>query len=403
MDFDKKSSDAQYNLAFALLAQKRYADATPQLEALVKSAAQPEMVAALYDALGEAYENQKNWAGALGAYTKSIDAMPKEPAYQLHKGLALINSNRKNDAVPFLAKVIELDPQSTDPQSAEALLQLGAIFIEKRNWPEAQDKLTRYVALRKDDSLGWFNLGVAYDYASAFDKALDAYSKAEKLDEKNAAIHNNVGRIHFKRGKYDDAIAELQEALKLDGQSPDARHNLAIVYSEQARNLADAKKTEESKAKYAAADKEWRALLTSIEPQWRAENDPDRRAQLATLVAGARAGLAENFLNQQDYRNAVFEYNQMLSAAPDNLTARINLGLALYYDKKYPEAEKAYREVIAKDPKNATAQNNLGAVLEAQDNKAGALEAYKKAVDLDTNYPEAKNNRDRLMQTTKVG
>ena len=180
LDFDKKASDAQYNLAFALLAQKRYSDATPQLEALVKTTAQPEMVAALYDALGEAYENQKNWAGALGAYTKAIEALPKEPAYQLHKGLALINSNRKNDAVPFLAEVIKLDPQSTDPQSAEAFLQLGAIYIEKRNWPEAQDKLTRYVALRKDDSLGWFNLGVAFDYAGNFEKALEAYAKARK-------------------------------------------------------------------------------------------------------------------------------------------------------------------------------------------------------------------------------
>lgn len=403
MDFDKKASDAQYNLAFALLAQKRYADATPHLETLVKGATDPAMQAALYDALGEAYENQKNWAGALGAYSKAIEATPKEPAYQLHKGLALINSNRKNDAVPYLTEVIKLDPQSTDPQSAEAFLQLGAIYIEKRNWPEAQDKLTRYVALRKDDSLGWFNLGVAFDYASSFEKALDAYSKAEKLDAKNAAIRNNVGRIYFKRGKYDDAITELQEALKLDPNSPDARHNLAIVYSEQARTLAEQKKADEAKAKYATAEKEWRSLLTAIEPQWRGETDTDRKAQFAALVAGARAGLAENFLNQQDYRNAVFEYKAMLDATPDNTTARINLGLALYYDKKYADSEKVYRDVVQKDKNNATAHNNLGAVLEAQGNKAGALDEYRKAVDLDKNYAEAKNNLDRLVQSTKVG
>jgi tetratricopeptide (TPR) repeat protein len=403
LDFDKKASDAQYNLAFALLAQKRYADAVPHLESLVKASTDPAMQAALYDALGEAYENQKNWAGALGAYTKAIEALPKEPAYHLHKGLALINSNRKNDAVPFLSEVIKLDPQSTDPQSAEAFLQLGAIFIERRNWPEAQDKLTRYVALRKDDSLGWFNLGVAYDYAGNFDKALEAYAKAQKQDEKNAAIRNNVGRIYFKRGKFDEAITELKEALKLDLQSPDARHNLAIVYSEQARALAEAKKDAEAREKYKTAESEWRALLTATEPQWRGETDPGRKAQLASLLAGARAGLAENFLNQKDYRNAVFEYTQMLVAAPDNLTARINLGLALYYDKKYPEAEKVYRDIIARDRNNATAHNNLGAVLEAQDNRAGALEAYRKATELDKNYAEAKNNLDRLMQNTKVG
>lgn len=404
LQFDNKAGDARYNLAFALLAQKRYADATPHLESLVKASTDPAMVAALYDALGEAYENQKNWASALGAYTKAIDARPKEPSYQLHKGLALINSNRKGEAVPFLTRVIELDPQSTDPQSAEALLQLGAIQIEKRNWPDAQDKLTRYVALRPADSLGQFNLGVAYDYAGVFDKALDAYAKAQKIDDKNAAIRNNVGRIQFKRGKFDEAVAELQAALAIDPQSPDARHNLAIVYSAQARALEKEKKTDEARAKYESADKEWRSLLATVEQQWRKETDPDRKAQLAALVAGSRAGLAENALIQKRYSDAAFEYNRLIDAAPDNVTARINLGLSLYYDKKYSDAEKVYRDIVGiRDKTNATAYNNLGAVLEAQDNKAGALEAYRKALDLDKNYSEAKNNVDRLTQTTRVG
>jgi tetratricopeptide (TPR) repeat protein len=403
LQFDKKATDAQYNLAFALLAQKRYAEAQPNLEALVKTTTDPALLAALYDALGEAYENQKNWAGALGAYKKAIEQRPNEPSYQLHMALALINSNRKNDAVPFLSKVIELDPQSTDPQSAEAFLQLGAVQIEKRDWPGAQRTLKSYVALRPKDSLGWFNLGVAYDYDGKFNEALDAYGKAREQDDKNPAIRNNVGRIYFKRGKFDEAITELQAALQRDGQSADARHNLAIVYSEQGRQLETQQKPTEAKAKYDAADKEWRLLLASIEPVWAKETDPDRKAQLSALVAGARAGLAENALSQKRYSDAAFEYNRLLQAAPDNQTARLNLGLSLYYDKKLDDAEKVYREIIARDPKNAIAYNNLGAVLEAEGNKAGAIEAYRKALDLNKNYTEASNNLKRLVDTTKVG
>ena len=43
-------------------------------------------------------------------------------------------------------------------------MQLGAILIEKKNWPEAQKTLKSYTLLRPKDALGWFNLGVAYDY-----------------------------------------------------------------------------------------------------------------------------------------------------------------------------------------------------------------------------------------------
>jgi superkiller protein 3 len=405
LQFDKKATDAQYNLAFALLAQKRYNDATPHLESLVKSTTDPALLGALYDALGEAYENQKNWAGALGAYTNAIDQRPKEPAYHLHKALALINSNRKNDALPILQKVIELDPRSEDPQSAEAFLQLGALYIEKRNWTEAQKILRSYTKLRPEDALGWFNLGVAYDYTgTSFNEAVEAYAKAQELDPKNAAIHNNVGRIHFKRGRLDDAISELQQALQLDPQSFDARHNLAIVHAEQARALEADKKTPEAKAKYDSADKEWRTLISGVEPLYGKEPDPDRKAALGSLLIGARAGLAEIALTQKQYATAIDEYERLLRIAPDNLTARTNLGLALYYKKDYAGAEKVYREIIRQDKTNAAAFNNLGAVLEAQNNKAGALDAYREALRLKNgNYPEAENNIKRLTQATKVG
>lgn len=404
LQFDKNATDAKYNLAFALLAQKRYADATPNLESLTKTTTDPALLGALYDALGEAYENQKNWAGALGAYTKAIDLRPKEAAYQLHKGLALINSNRKADAAPFLQKVIELDPRSEDAQSAEAFLQLGAILIERKNWSEAQKTLKSYTMLRPKDALGWFNLGVAYDYTgTSFNEALDAYTKAQELDPKNAAIRNNVGRIHFKRGKLDDAVIQLQEALNLDPQSFDARHNLAIVYAEQAHALDDQKKSVEAKAKYDAADKEWRALISSVEPLYKAEVDADRKASFASLIVGARAGLAEIALTQKRYPDAIFEYERLLKIAPDNLTAKTNLGLSLYYKKDYEGAEKAYRDIIKQDKTNAAAFNNLGAVLEAQNNKAGALDAYREALRLKPGYVEAENNIKRLNQSTKVG
>ncbi len=404
LEFDKNANDAKYNLAFAQLAQKRYADATPNLEALVKTTTDPALLGALYDALGEAYENQKNWAGALGAYTKAIEQRPKEPAYQLHMGLALINSNRKSAAAPYLQKVIELDPRSEDAQSAEAFLQLGAILIEKKNWPEAQKTLKSYTLLRPKDALGWFNLGVAYDYTgTSFNEALDAYTKAQTLDPKNAAIRNNVGRIHFKRGKLDDAVVQLQEALNLDAQSFDARHNLAIVYAEQAHALDDEKKSAEAKTKYDGADKEWRALITAVEPLHKAELDADRKASFASLLVGARAGLAEIALTQKRYPDAIFEYERLLAIASDNLTAKTNLGLSLYYKKDYERAEKVYRDIIRQDKSNAAAQNNLGAVLEAQNNKAGALDAYREALRLKPGYTEAENNIKRLNQSTKVG
>lgn len=386
LDLNKDYTEARYNLAFALLARHRSQEAVPHFQQLIIKSPND---ATLHDGIGEAYENMADWAKALGAYRKAVALDTREALYPLRLALALVNSGRKDEAIPMLQETLK-----RDPRNASANLQLGVIYIArardgKANWAEAQQPLARYTELRPNEFIGWYNLGVAYDFAAKFDDALRAYGEAEKINPNDPAVQNNIGRIHYKRARYQEAAAACNKALELDPNFYDALHNLALVYTAQ--------------SKLEEANKQWSKLIDLLSRNITSTNDTTLKQNLQGRLVAARAGLAENYLAAEKYREAIIEYKQLRDIAPGNISALSNLALSLYHTKSYAEAAGIYREVIKRDAKNAIAYNNLGVVLEAMNDRAAALENYKLAVKFKPDYTAAQANIDRLRAAMPTG
>ncbi len=399
---DKDYADARYNLAFALLAQARAADALPHFTLLLSRNKRDPL---LHDGLGQAHESMGEWDKAFASYREAIRLNPRDSSYPLNLGLALLRSDpdgkikgRRNSAVPPLREAIRLNPEA-----APAYLQLGLMYIDKKNWPGAQNMLRQYASLRPDDFVGQFNLGLAYDYSSRFDDALRHYAIAEKLQPTDPATRNNIGRINLKRAEkepksLDEAIAKFREALNLDPDFVDARNNLALALTQ--RGDLD------------AAGTEWKRLIASANRQLKATPDPGKRNAIFTRVVSARAALAENYLKARMYADAAEEYKRLLAISKKNIAAMSNLGLALYNTRQYLDALKAYDRIVKlgavatnKVPRDqlAIAYNNRGVVLEAMKKVPDALASYKKAIEIQPDYAEAKTNRERLIAGTVVG
>lgn len=381
-------TDARFNLAFALLAQKKSKEAIPHLLQLRDQRKDDKAFqSSVYDGLAEAYEDQEDWGQALAAYKQVTILNPNDVTARFNFALALSKTGRVDDAIEEARKALKLrvNHQPT-------LLLLGDLYSRKMDWKNAKDVLSRYVLANPNEFTAWFTLGVANDYTGDFDTALDAYAKAEALSPNDAAVKNNIGRIYFKRGekdpaKYDEAVKKLKEALAIDPNFDDARVNLALVYTAQQN--------------WDGAIEQWKAYLDSIRIAFQKPNltAADKTALKAKSLS-ARSALAEIYLKSGAHANAVREYRAILTETPDNLDAMSNLGLALYHTKNYDEATTIYREVIKRDPKNAIAWNNLGVVLEARGLRADAIAAYQKAAQLKPDYAEAKANLDRLTTTT---
>ena len=134
---------------------------------------------------------------ALQAYHKASELTPKDPEPHLSAGLLHERQKEFSDAEAEYKQVLALDARST-----EAAIGLTNIYMKSGRLGEAEPLLRRLAADRPAD----------------------------------AGIHLQLGRVLAAQGKKDDAIAEIQTALKLAPADADAQRDLADLYASAGKN-----------------------------------------------------------------------------------------------------------------------------------------------------------------------
>jgi len=149
-------------------------------------------------ALGHAIESSKP-NEALDAYQHAATFQPKEAEPHLAAGQLLEKENRFADAEREYKEALALDARSTD-----AVIGLANLYMRGRKFSEAEEYLRKLLA--------------------------------SESDVQSAAAHIQLGRVLAADGKSDDAIAELQQGIKLAGGDEAAQRDLAELYSNAGKN-----------------------------------------------------------------------------------------------------------------------------------------------------------------------
>ncbi len=172
-------------------------------------------------ALAHLLENKKP-DDALQAYRKASELTPKDPEPHLSAGLLHERQKEFSDAEAEYKQALTLDSNSTAPHgkaphgndshgtdphgndsyTKEAAIGLTNIYMKSGRLGDAEPLLRRLAAERPDD----------------------------------AGIHLQLGRVLAAQGKKDDAIAELQTALKLAPSDSDAQREIADLYASAGKN-----------------------------------------------------------------------------------------------------------------------------------------------------------------------
>jgi eukaryotic-like serine/threonine-protein kinase len=111
-----------------------------------------------------------------------------------------------------------------------------------------------------DDYVPWNNLGVEYEVIGEYERALDAYEQARRLNPTSGLAHENVAGMFFYLGRFDDARKALAEARARLADPTPIRNVEAQVACED-RNvsamrdlMAEARRTRDADAYEAAYD-----------------------------------------------------------------------------------------------------------------------------------------------------
>jgi len=165
-----------------------------------------------------------------------------------------------------------------------------------------------------------------------------------------AGVHVNQGQRALEKHDLDAALAEFQEAVKLDPQFAEAHFQLGLVQKQK----GDLPEAAESLQEAVRLDP------TKVEPIFQ---------------------LGEVYRLLKKTTQAIRAYAMACDLDPRNFELWCRLATCYHQSGDLEKAVEAYQEAIGIQPKNAFVYSNLGAALESQGRMYEAIKAYKQSLE----------------------
>jgi tetratricopeptide (TPR) repeat protein len=139
----------------------------------------------------------------------------REAEHWFERGLELEQTGApKEEIIEAYRKACDMDPGS-----AGALVNLGTVHFNVREWHEAERNYRKALEVDPQYALAHFNLGNLYDERGERTEALNHYLAALRLHPDYADAHYNVALLYQSIGQPLKAVRHWKLYLKLDGNS----------------------------------------------------------------------------------------------------------------------------------------------------------------------------------------
>lgn len=187
-------------------------------------------------ALANVYRRMRKPADAIRHLEVALQLSPENDDAHRLMGALLREERKFDEAAESVRRAIALRPGYWLHHH-----QLGLTLVDAQRYRDAAAAFTEVTRLRPDYHGGHQALGTALHYAGDVDGAIGHYAHALRL-EPSAAVYGNLGYTYFATRQYDKALENYREALKLDPADPVSHRNLADVLWQMGRT-ADARKS----------------------------------------------------------------------------------------------------------------------------------------------------------------
>lgn len=267
----------------------------------------------------------------------------------------------------------------SDPSNHRAHANLGEVLADDRRFPAAEDEFREAIRLAPQVSEYRRRLATVLARSGRLDEALVEFNalldgpsdgttrSGGFLNASQDRVRTliDMGLVLAQAGRYGEAVAAYEEAVRLDPSSAIPHANLCLA-------LAGLGRIDEGMG-------ECREALRI---------DPD-------LVEG-HSNLGALALSKGDLSQAVGELTLALRLDPQPPPDRyLKLGAALVRQGRLDDARRAFVDALRLDPGDAEAHNALGAALSDLGRTREAIGEFNKALELRPNLAHVYGNRGR--------
>jgi superkiller protein 3 len=255
-----ESAKETFDRAARALAAGDYQVAERGFQSVVRE--EPRNIAALSN-LGVIYSRTGRADQAIVVYRRALQLSPDDKAVLLNLGLVYLKQEAHSRALPLFARVVAMDPQHLQARQLlavcraytgqlepairdlealrvavphdDGILFLLAFAYLKNHEPEKARAILQLMFEAAGPARGQFLLGRANYEATLFPQAEEAFLEVLRLDPSFPGVHLELGKVYISLRRTDDAIRELELALKDNPGDGDASYFLGGLLVQQSR------------------------------------------------------------------------------------------------------------------------------------------------------------------------
>jgi tetratricopeptide (TPR) repeat protein len=427
---DPDNGPALEQLSQLLIDQGRSQDAIDLLSRAAGDTASPD----IYDLLGDAYAQAKDYAKAEQAYREAVKGDPDDPGHRHGLAQALTEEGKYAEALEQYNKLTELEPGTAEnflraaqlyrrlgkfneaaaslerakqlaPGMLEILYNEALVDEDQGHFEDAVKVLTDTIAGVKTEAGGEGNpgalailyeqLGHAYEKERNFQAAILAYDELGKLGA-DAQKHAEVLIIEAYRENHeiDRAIAEAKKALDADPDSADTKVTLAMLYGEKSET-DQARQLLQGLLKGNDDDVEIYLDIAQVESRGKQYADAEQSAQKAEQMAREDPAkesvwfmLGAIYERQKKFDDAEQEFRKVLDVNPNNGPVLNYYGYMLA-DRgvRVDEAASLIQRALEQEPNNGAYLDSLGWAYYKQNKLTDAEDYIRRALEQEGNDP----------------
>ena len=387
---DAGNGPALEQLSQLLMDEGRSQEAVTLLSDAAGESSSPEV----YDLLGDAYSQAKDYAKAEDAYRKAVEEDPDDPGHLHGLAQALMAEDKYAEALEQFKRLTEIEPSTS-----ENFLRMAQLYRRLGKFDQAEASLLRAKQLAPGSLEVLYNEALLYEDQGRYDDAVKVLSdaiagmKSQSSSARNsggaaaangtegsasgetspnalAILYEQLGHAYREEEDYSAAIQTYQEMGNL---GTDARKRAEMLLIDTYRESRDLDRAIAATKKALEAAPNDPSLTVTLAMLYGEKSDADSATKLLDSLLRGNDSDQEIYLNLAQVQERGKKYTeaeqsaqkaeQMARGNDDKETAWFMLGAIYERQKKFDQAEQEFRKALEVSPGNASVLNYYGYML----------------------------------------
>ncbi|MCX8064897.1 MAG: tetratricopeptide repeat protein [Candidatus Hydrogenedentes bacterium] len=303
---------------------------------------------------------------------------PEDPDAYYHLGVLYLDAKNYTEAEKHLLQTLKLAPNhKSSPYN------LAIIYANKKDWESAIKYIKIATERNPKKSDVWVTHGWIYETLGNSKEAEEAYKKALSISPSDYKALTHLGILLLKNNLLNDAENLLQKAVSINPSYPLAKFNLAQIYIRKRMPRLAIELLSTVYCKYTPKEEALKNLGIAYLQVLDYQNAEKYLSEaykyspsddLTALLAVTYAGNGKVRKSEECIEKLIYKRN-----SSQNL---FNIGTAYELMKQYELAKDYYRRALEKDPQNPDALAGLGNIALIEGDKNVAYQYFAKAYEI---------------------